>query len=125
MKSPLIIYIIIELLEVVRHAWIISVEKHSPRKWLSVLLRGAALITILYFEPRPLGYSAFMYFCIGWWIHDYVLNLVLEKSPIWYLNNTGPIDKFQNGFVGAGGWFIWKTILCFGSVAMYFVNDWL
>jgi hypothetical protein len=127
------IWIIYKILKAVWHTVEIKTG-HSPDKKLSFLLDIVISIICLYFENHiPLfPYALVIYTFVGWWIGDYFLYLLLkisntkgwEKREIWYLNKTGPIDKFQTKFGGEWTWFVFKSIGMIGSVLMYYVNDW-
>lgn len=139
MTHPLIVWITFSVWEAGRHVHLIVAKKKSPNKIFSFLLRASVmLILILVFEPILIGYALVMYIAIGWWIHDYLINAGLwlaesdltvrekdfEERPIWYLNDTGPIDRFQNAMGGSFAWFIMKSIIAAGSFFAYFINSW-
>ena len=120
----LLIFIVLSVTEVVRHWYIINHLHRSPNKVLSFLLRaGVALMFLLApSEQVPIYISGFTYLITDWYIHDYVLNLIRGVKPVWYLNSTGPFDKFQNAHPNALTWFVMKTIMLIIFVNLYLLT---
>lgn len=126
----ILIFILAELLEVLRHAYLIRVKKQSPDKLLSLVIRCVVAAIILSFESRNLPQAMFLYFLVGFWLHDYALIALLKyrgtegyaDRPLWYLNGTGPIDRLQRYTFGDFAWFFWKTLLFLGALGIYWLN---
>lgn len=109
--------------EMARHCYVRKKKKRSPNKAFSLSLRTAVALGLLFFlETRPMLDAGLTYLFVGWWIHDYPQNLIMGVRPIYYLNDTGPIDRFQNKYPDAFVWFCWKTILMVGLVGAYYFN---
>lgn len=123
MQYPILLWITVAILEVIRHWYLITKKKRSPNKVISFLARAVVALTIFFlWEWRPAYTSLPAYIISGWFIHDYLLN-VLRRKRIWYLNNTGPMDRFQNSVAGgAPSWFIYKAIAFGGLLGIYFAN---
>jgi hypothetical protein len=115
----IIIWILFEIAEVVRHWFIIKFKKKSPNKVISFCLRGLIASAILYFDTTPLSIAIQAYVIAGWYIHDYLLNLFLGKK-FYYLNETGFLDKLQRRIIGQDVWFFWKSIWLIGGLGIYF-----
>lgn len=121
----LIIFVVFSLAEVGRHLYIRKINKRSPNKVLSFVLRsvvGGLFILLEFWAGYPLEYAIPTYIITNWWIHDYLQNILIGKKPVWYLNSIGPIDQFQNKYPNAYVWFIFKTIALIGLVGMYYFN---
>jgi hypothetical protein len=124
MKFLLLLYLFLEIIEAARHTYLIQVKKRSPNKLLSWCLRAAVAIPILYWEPRCWWQAGIIYGFAGWFTHDYLLNFFRGVKPIWYLNDTGWIDKLQNAGPGPAISMILKGIAAGSCVAAYLFNDW-
>jgi hypothetical protein len=122
MKNVLIVWMVLSLLEVVRHWYIIKRKKKSPNKLVSFLARAAVAICLAWFDELPLSITLPTYAIVDWCFHDYVLNLLCGTSPIWYLNDTGSFDRFQRNYPNMFVWFAWKVIFFIGLVGAYFFN---
>jgi hypothetical protein len=122
MKYPILIWMVVVILEMLRHQYLIHKKKISPIKWLSWTARAiVATVILVLWEWRDLAVAVLTYVIVGWWIHDYVPNIMFRRK-IWYLNNTGFLDEFQRNYPGMDVWFFWKTLWFFGILAVYFIN---
>jgi hypothetical protein len=126
MGYPIILWLTFVLLVAGVHLYLIKVKKVSPNKsiWLWVRLIVAALFVIAEFflsnHSMPVVFLAYLF--SGWFLHD-VICAVGTGREMWYLNSTGPIDRFQHAAGGATTWFVFKAIGCLTTVAMYFLNE--
>ena len=119
----LLIFIILSLLEALRHFYVVEYLHRSPNKRLSFVLRFLGAAVFLYLDDSwPKYQLSLTYTVVDWVIHDYVLNLMRGVKPLWYLNSTGPIDRFQRNYGGVQAWFIWKLLAVLGLVSMYYFN---
>jgi hypothetical protein len=120
MKYPILLLFVLELIEVIRHFYLIEYKKKSPNKVFSFVLRGAWIILILHLaEWHPFWISLGAYVFASWVIHDVGIN-ILRGSPLWYVNGTGYIDKLQRKFEFPA--FAWKMIFFIVFVGAYFFN---
>lgn len=120
----LLIFSLLSILETVRHWYVIEKLKVSPNKLLSFIGRFLVGFVFFWYDDSnvPLQVKALAYLIVDWYIHDYLLNVLRGVKPIWYLNSTGLIDRFQNEVPNAFVWFVWKTMLFVSSILMYYVN---
>lgn len=126
MISPLLLWLVVVLLEACRHVYLIKKKHISPNKVISFTVRALIAVALMVWEYflglRPLEVVVLAYVFAGWFLHDVILSTALYGKP-WKLNNTGPIDRFQNAAGGATTWFVFKAIGCLTLVAMYFIKD--
>jgi hypothetical protein len=89
----------------------------SPDKSTSYVLRATVGLGTLIFlgDAELIAHLIF----INWFIHDYFQNMVLGPY-LWYLNSTGPIDKFQKDFGGEVHWFIVKFVITGALLIEYY-----
>lgn len=118
----ILIFILLSVLEAVRHWYIIEKQHKSPNKTISFIGRWLVSWIVILFDSQPMYVTILTYTIADWYIHDYFLNFIRGVKPIWYLNTTGPIDKFQRAYPNMFVWFIWKTILLVGLLGGYFFN---
>jgi len=119
----LLIFTVLSLLEALRHFYVIEYLHRIPNKRLSFVGRFILGCIFLYLdESWPKYQLSATYTMVDWVIHDYVLNLFRGVKPVWLLNHSGPIDKFQWVHGGPQVWFIWKMLAVVGLVAMYYFN---
>jgi hypothetical protein len=89
---------------------------------VSFLARAVVALCLAWLDELPITITLPTFAIVNWCIHDYVLNLLRGIKPIWYLNETGPIDRFQRNYPNMFVWFVWKVILMIGLVGAYFFN---
>jgi hypothetical protein len=122
--EPLIFWLVIALLEALRHVYLIKHKGISPNKSVSLWVRcliatGLGLWEVI--ELDKFWLQMFLtYLSTGWWIHNTVIALSLGRKP-WYLNGTGFFDRRLRPY--APYFWICLTIMAFTLVAMYFFNE--
>lgn len=119
----ILIFILLSLAEAVRHWYLIERKHISPNKIFSFILRWVLSAIVIYFDPLPKWVTIPTYTIVDWYIHDYFLNTIRKVSPVWLLNNTGPVDIFQRNYPNMFVWFVWKTLALVGLVGGYFFNN--
>lgn len=120
----LLVFSVLSVLETIRHWYVIERLKKSPNKLISFVARFVVGFLFFWYDNSnvPVEVKAPVYLIVDWYIHDYLLNLLRGVKPIWYLNSTGFIDRFQNEHPSAYVWFCWKSLLFVGLMLMYYVN---
>lgn len=122
----LLIWLIVVICEAARHTFLIRVKKISPNKFWS--LAGRVLIAAglgwwdLKTGPRNREWWELLVFYLstGLWFHNTIIAKWAMKEKPWYLNDTGVIDRRLKPY--AAYFWIVLTILCFGSIGMYYLN---
>jgi hypothetical protein len=108
------------------HLYLIKRKKVSPDKsfwlWLRLILAFLFILTEYFFTDHSMPVVFLAYLFSGWFLHDFICALGMGRDP-WYLNNSGPIDRFQHAAGGSTTWFVFKAIGCLTTVAMYFLNE--
>lgn len=119
----MLIWLLVVVAEMLRHQYLIKKRRKSPNKVLSWTGRAiiAGLLIWFFEQTRPLEVTFLAYTITGWWIHDYVPNILFNKRPVWYLNKTGFLDRFQNNVMGPDIWFIFKSMLFVFMQPIYFL----
>jgi hypothetical protein len=126
--TPIVVFVSISILIALVHAESIASGK-SPNKPLWWFIRFALVCFFTAIDQRPWLYVLATFAIINWTTHDYGINFFRQRIsppdryiPIWWLNNTGWIDRFQRSHGGMYPWFIWKLILSFGLGGAYIFN---
>lgn len=115
------------LTEICRHLFLIKIRKKSPNKVASFIARAIFVSLVWWFlerhSGRPWYWTMPCYIMAAWFPHDTIIAKSLGH-PWWYLNKTGPLDKFQRSTLGGEtSWFQIKIIAFGALVAGYFYND--
>ena len=119
--KPILVWFVIEILKVVRHWYLIEKKHVSPNKVISFVIRAVLLLVIISHDDYTNFVTWGAYIFGGWFIHDYLLNILRGVRPIFYLNSTGAIDKLQAANPYVAFWF--KAIFVLIFVGAYFFND--
>jgi hypothetical protein len=126
MKLPLIIWLVLASLEALRHVYLVRVDKVSPDKFKSLVMRcvvatGLGLCDVIMLDKWSVQ-MVLTYWFSGWFIHDSITGLGIHGYPH-RLNDTGWLDRLQRYSIGDFPAWVLKGIAGLTLIAMYFFNE--
>lgn len=113
------------LLEVYRHFYLIEIQRRSPNRVLSALIRGGAALVLWLAAPATTVHMELdqwwaipiMEVLTFWFLFDFLLN-TMRRKYFYYLGDGKWIDRIQKKTVGEFPAFCFKAILAIGGIIL-------
>jgi hypothetical protein len=124
MTLVIIIWMAVVVLEAYRHYYLIEIERRSPNRVLSAILRSVAAVWLWLAAPTTVPMELDQWWAIPimevftfWFLFDLLLN-IMRGRYFYYLGNSKWIDRIQKQTVGEFPAFFFKALLALAGITL-------